>query len=253
VRRSRLAAKLGRLVAGLVERMTVYGTDEATSDYDCDADERGPGSSTCDDPLTKEKLEALRLKRVNAYVRVDEAVSEVSYATNKKREQRKKQSDNGRGDYIVSVNKKDKEARRAIKAVANAILVNQNAASAVTSFISDARLFELVEILLASKENVSLITDMARRGDLTALATINTNFPKLLQAVLTLAQSDDESAAALDGIFRNVSEASSGAEEVLNAAVAASQHPGDVMRYLEVNRRGGVRAQVLRWILRGAT
>ena len=119
--------------------------------------------------------------------------------------------------------------------------------------VSDARLFELVEILLASKADVSLITEMARRGDLTTLATINTKCPKLLQAVLTLAQLDDESVVALNGILRNACEASSGAEEVLNAAVAASQHPGDVMRYLEVNRRGGVRARVLRWILRGAT
>ena len=84
----------------------------------------------------------------------------MSRPTKTKRKQRKKQSDKGRGGYIVNV------ARRAIKAVADAILAdeNQNVASAVTSFISDARWFEMVEILLASQADVSLITEMARRG-----------------------------------------------------------------------------------------
>lgn len=234
--------------------MTVHGAD-ATSDYEYDVDDRGTGSNTCDDPLTKEKLKALCLKRVNAYVHVNEMVSEVSSGTKKKRKQRQKQSDSGRGGYIVSVNKGDKEARRAIKAVADAIVAdaNRNVISAVSSFISDARLFELVDILCASKADVSLITEMTRRGDLTTLAKIDSKCPKLLQAVLTFVQSDDESVVALNGILRNASQAASGATEVLNAAVAASQRPGDVSRYLEVNRRGGVRGQVLRWVLGGAT
>lgn len=235
--------------------MTVYGTDEATSDCGCDADDRGPASGAYTDPLTKEKLKELDLEQTIAYVRVKSKVSELSYATNKRREQRKKQSNIGRGDYIVSVNKKDKEAKRAIKAVADAILAdeNKNVTSAVNSLISDARLFELVEILFASKADVSLITEMARRGDLTTLGAVNRKCPKLLQTVLTFAKSDDESVAALNGILRNASEASSGAKEMLNAAVAASQRPGDIIRYLEVSRRGGVRAQVLRWVLGGAT
>jgi hypothetical protein len=232
--------------------MTVHGVDEATSDSGCDAGDRSPGSSPCADPLAKEKLKALGLKPINAYVRVDRTVAEVSNATKKKREQRKKQSDKGHGDYNVTVNKEDKDARRTIKAVADAILADesQNVTSAVFSFISDARLFELVELLFASEADISSIIKMARRGDLATLATINTKNPKLLQTVLTLAQSEDE---GLNGILRNALESSSGAKEVLNAAVAASQRPGDVLRFLEVDRRGGVRARVLRWVLRGAT
>jgi hypothetical protein len=235
--------------------MAVHGADETASDYEYNADSRASGSSTCDDALTKEKLKALRLKRVNAYVRVDETVLEVSNGTKKKREQRKKQSDDGRGGYIVSVNKGDKEARRAIKAVADAILAdeNQNVILAVTAFVSDARLFELVEILFASKADISSITEMATRGDLAMLATINTKSPKLLESVLTMAQSDDESVAALNSILRNASEPSSGARKVLNAAVAASQSPGDIIRHFEVIRRGGVRAQLLKWALGRAT
>lgn len=208
-------------------------------------------------PLGKDKLDELGLERVDAYVHIDRidahvhtdgVTDDVSEATKNKREQRQKKCDAGLGQYVVWV-PNDKDAKKALKAVADAVVADKNMGSVILSFISSDGLLELFEVLPTSEPEVSSIIEMARRGDLTALAAINDTNPTLLQAISGLTHSDDESLSALHGILRCMADASVNTKEVLEATNAASRYPEDVLRFTQVRQRGGLRAQVLKWVL----
>ena len=143
----------------------------------------------------------------------------------------------------------DKDAKKALKAVADAVVADKNVSSAILSFISSDALLELFELLSTSEPEVSSIIEMARRGDLTALAAINATNPTLLQAISGLTHSDDDALTALHGILRCMVDASVNAKQVLEATSAASRYPEDVLRFTRVRQRGGLRARVLKWLL----
>ena len=212
-------------------------------------------------PLGKDQLDELGLERVDAYVHIDRVDAHVhtdgvnahvhtdgvSEATRNKREQRQKKCDAGLGQYVVWV-PNNKDAKKALKAVADAVVADENVGSVILSFISSDALLELFEVLSTSKSEVSSIIEMARRGDLTALAAINVTNPTLLQAISD-AHSDDEALTALHGILRCMVDGSLNAKQVLEATTAASRYPEDVIRFTQVRQRGGLRARVLRWVL----
>jgi hypothetical protein len=214
-------------------------------------------------PLGKDKLDELGLERVYAYVHIDRVdaaggvdaqsqtdgvAEDVSEATKNKRVQRQERCDAGLGQYVVWV-PNNKEAKKALKAVADAVVADENICSAILSFISSDALLELFELLSTSEPEVSSIIEMARRGDLTALAAINVTNPTLLQAISGLTHSDAAALTALHGILRCIVAASVNAKEVLEATTAASRYPEDVLRFTQVRRRGGLRARVLKWVL----
>jgi hypothetical protein len=208
-------------------------------------------------PLSKDKLDELGLERVDAYVHIDRVdandrsggvTDDVSEATKNKREQRQKKCDVGLGQYVVWV-PNDKDTKKALKAVADAVVADKNVGPVILSFLSSDALLELFEVLSTSVPEVSSIIEMARRGDLTALAAINDTNPTLLQAISSLTHSDDQALSALHGILRCMVDASVNTKEVLEATTAASRYPEDVLRFTQVRQRGGLRARVLKWVL----
>ena len=82
------------------------------------------------------------------------------------------------------------------------------------------------------------------------LDTIHKVRPGLLDDLSRLAKSDDF-LSVLDCLVRHAGNISGGsAKGLLSVAAAASGHP-ELLRFLEVRRRGGLRARVLAWALGG--
>src|SRR6266702_2786974 len=113
--------------------------------------------------LGKDKLDELGLERVDAYVHVDRVdahvhadgvTDDVSEATKNKRVQRQEKCDAGLGQYVVWV-PNNKDAKKALKAVADAVVADENVGSVILSFISSDALLELFEVLPTSEPEVS--------------------------------------------------------------------------------------------------
>ena len=251
----RLASRrpsIGRLVFGLVVRMTVHAGAKATQGPDSDSFDQGSGSGTCDESQFNRKAAKLGLKRVSAYVRIAGGKKQVSDAARAKREYRARRKAEGFEQYVVEV---PKEAKDAVYEVAQALVAdkdnNKNVRSTILSVVSSAPLLELSQLLIAMGMDASAVLELVKRGDLVNIAVIHATRPSLLNEISSLAKTNDEFLSVLDSLVRHAGDISEGsARGLLEAAIAASGCP-EALRFIEVRQRGGLRARLLGWALGG--
>jgi hypothetical protein len=128
---------------------------------------------------------------------------------------------------------------------------SKNVRSIILSVVSSAALLELAELVIVSGMDATSITELIKRGDMAKVAEIRAARPKLLDDVSRLARTNDEFLSALDSLIRHADDISDGSSNgLLEAAVAASGCP-EALRFIEVRRRGGLRARLLGWTLGG--
>jgi len=248
------AARLGRLVFGLVVQMTVNAGVKATFERGPDTFDQGSGLDTCDESQFKEKVAELGLQKTNAYVRVARLKKKVSEMAETKRKYRAQRKKDGFGQYVVEVPEQE-DAKNTVYAVAQALVADKdnsrNVRSTIRSVVSSAALLELAQLLIVSGVDASSIIELIKRGDLAKIAAIHVAHPTLLDDVSRLANTNDEFLSVLDSLVRHAGDISRGsARGLLEAAVAASGCP-EALRFIEIRRRGGLRARLLGWALGG--
>jgi hypothetical protein len=195
----------------------------------------------------------LPLEPTKAYIRVARGKrKEGSEATTEKRKYRANRKAAGFVQYVVEV-PVDEDAKRAVYAVAQAIVGDQkntkNIRTIISTVASSPALLELCQLLSVSGVDVSSIVKLIEHGDLTKLAAIRAECPTLLDDIVRLAQSNDEFMSVLDCLVRHEGGISDGsAQALLDAAVAANDCP-EVLRFLEIRQRGGFRGRVLDWLV----
>src|SRR3954453_11769131 len=94
---------IGRLVFGLVLRMTVHADAEEASGPGPDTFDQGAGSDACDETQFDEKVAELGLEPIKAYVRVARGKKEISEAAEAKRKYRARRKAEGFEQYVVEV------------------------------------------------------------------------------------------------------------------------------------------------------
>ena len=229
--------------------MTIHAGASATSGSGSFEQESADPHAEAD---LAEKLSELGLKRVDAYVRDGREKKKVSMAAEEKRKYRAQRKAEGIGQFVVEV-PEDDDAKHALYAVAKAIVDdkanNKKVRSIVLSVATSPALLDLVELLSGTEADVSAITEMAQRGTLTMLADVCATHPTLLDDVSRLAKSHDRLLSFVDCLCRHATDISEGsAKGLLQAAVAASDCP-QALTFLELCRRGGLRARLLGWLL----
>lgn len=234
--------------------MATHAGAKATSGNDHDTFDEGSGSDPCDESQFNEKLAEWGLEPVDAYVRVAHGKKKVSKAAEDKRKYRAQRKAQGFGQYLVEV-PTDEDAKRTVYAVAQAIVDDKdnskNVRSIILSVVSSAALLELAQLLSTSEVDVSSIVELIERGDLAKIAAIHTARPVLFEEITRLAKSNDDFLSVLDCLVRHEGSISDeSAKGLLDAAVAANDCP-EVLRFLKVRQRGGLRSRVLGWILEG--
>lgn len=232
--------------------MTVHAGADATSKPGPDTVGHGPDSDTYDEAQFDEKVAELGLERTTAYVRVVRAKKKVSDAAAKKREYRAERKAKGFEQYVVEV-PIDQEAKDTVYAVAKAIVDDQKDSkklrSTILSVVSSEALLELAQLLIASGLEPSSIMEMIERGDLAKIDAIHAARPTLLDEISRLARTNDEFMSVLDGLLRHAGAISHGCSKgLLEAAVAACGCP-EVLGFIKVRQRGGLRARLLGWLL----
>ncbi|KGT79541.1 hypothetical protein MA20_11730 [Bradyrhizobium japonicum] len=242
---------IGRLVSGLVVQMTTKTCGERSSGNCHETLEEGSGADFCNESQFDEKVAEFGLEPIKAarVARVKKKVSEAAEAKRKYRAQRKAE---GFGQYVVEV-PVDEDAKRTVYAVAQAIVDDQtnsrNMRSIILSVVSSPALLKLHEVLSTSSVNVSSIVELIERGELDKIVEIYALRPALLPDLLRLAKSDTDFLSVLECLVRHEKGISEGsAKGLLEAAVIANDCP-EVLRFLEVRQRGGLRGRLLGWAL----
>ncbi|MBR0851689.1 hypothetical protein JQ543_28390 [Bradyrhizobium diazoefficiens] len=233
--------------------MTVHSGDEAASERGSDTFDQGSGSDTFDESQFDEKVAEWGLKPTKAYILVARGKKkEASQATKDKREYRAKRKKEGFRQYVVEV---PEDAKRTVYAVAQALVAdkedNKHVRSTILSVVSSEALLELAGLIVASGVDATSVIELFERGDFAKVAAIHAAHPTLLDDVSRLAKSDDDFLSVLDCLVRHAADISDGsAKGLLEAAVAASGCP-EALEFIEVRRRGGLRARLLGWVLGG--
>lgn len=235
--------------------MTIHAGAGATSGNNRGTFEEGEGPTFCSEAQFDEQVAEFGLEPTKAYVRVVRVKKKVSEAAEEKRKYRAQRKADGFGQYVVEV-PTDEAAKRTVYEVAQAIVDDKkdtkNVRSTILSVVSNPALLELSKLLSMSGADVALIVEQIERGDLAKVATIRAEHPTLVEDIVRLTQSNDEFMTVLDCLVRHEDCISEGAAKgLLGAAVAANDCP-DVLRFLEIRRRGGFRARVLGWVLGNA-
>ncbi|WP_245509528.1 hypothetical protein [Bradyrhizobium vignae] len=232
--------------------MTVHADAEEASERGPDTRDQGPGSDTSEESQFDEKAAELGLEPTKAYVRVARAKKKISKAAEVKREYRARRKAEGFEQYVVEV---PKEAKDAVYDVAQAFVADKdnskNVRSTVLSVVSSEALLELIQLLVQSGVDASSIIELIKRGDLAKMTAIRAARPDLLDDVARLVKTHDDFLSVLDCLVSHAGDISAAsAKGLLEAAVAASDCP-EALRFIEVRQRGGLRARLLGWVLRG--
>lgn len=231
--------------------MTIHTDAEAMFGSAADGFEQG-SADTHPEADFREKLDELGLKRVDAYVRDGREKKKVSKAAEEKRKYRAQRKAEGIGQFVVEV-PEDDDAKQAVYAVAKAIVDDKanskNVRSIILSIATSPALLDLVEFLSAAEADVSTITKMAQRGILIKLADVYVTHPEFLDDVSRLAEANERFLSVVECLCHHAADISDGsAKGLVQAAVAASDCP-EVLAFLELRRRGGLRARLLGWLL----
>ena len=232
--------------------MATHAGAQASSGNGHDTFDEGSGSDPCDESQFDEKVAELGLEPTKAYVRVARVKKEVSQAAIDKRKYRAQRNAQGFEQYVVEV-PKDEDAKRTVYAVAQAIVDDKkntkNMRSIILSVVSSPELLKLSEVLSTSLVDVSSIVELIERADWAKIAEIHAAHPALLADLSRLAKADSDFLSVLDCLVRHEDGISEGsAKGLLGAAVAANDCP-EVLRFLEIRQRGGLRGRVLGWVL----
>ncbi|WP_245508680.1 hypothetical protein [Bradyrhizobium zhanjiangense] len=231
--------------------MTVHADADQASGPGPDTFDQGSGSDTFDDSQFDEKAAKLGLEPMKAYVRVAHAKKKISDAAKAKREYRARRKAEGFEQYVVEV---PKDAKDAVYEVAQAFVADKdnrkNVRSTILSVVSSEALLDLIQLLIESGVDSSSIIELIKPGDLAKMAAIRAARPGLLDDVARLAVHDDF-LSVLDCLVRHAGDISVASDKgLLEAAVAASGCP-EALRFIEVRRRGGLRALLLGLALGG--
>ena len=216
-----------------------------------------PGAQDSDaearaDAEFKDQLAKMGMRRVDAYVRDARKKGNVSQAAKDKRAYRAQRKAEGIGQYVVEV-PEDEDAKRAVYAVAKAIIDDKadsnNVRSIIVSVASNPDMLDLVYLLSAAEADVSSLIEMTKSGTLNKLAAIRATHPTLLDHLSELAKSNDKFLSVVDCLCRHGTSISHGsAAGLLEASVLASECL-DTLSFIKVRQRGGLRARLLGWLL----
>ncbi len=233
--------------------MTVHAANTTSGNSHDDFDE-GSDFDPNDESQFDELL-AKKMKRINAYVRIAREEKKVSQATEDKRKYRAQRKADGFGQYVVEV-PLDHDAKHTVYAVAQAIVGDKDdkkkLRSTILSVVSNPDLLRLTELISSSEIDVSLIVELIESGDWAEIAKIHAAHPTLLAGIVRLGKSGDQFLSVLDCLrLHGDSISNVSAKGLLDAAAAANACP-EVLRFVEVRQRRGLRARVLGWLLGSA-
>jgi predicted transcriptional regulator len=178
----------------------------------------------------------------------------VSPATKAKRTYRAAQKAKRIGQYVVEV-PADEDAKNSVYAVAKAIRDDKdntaNIRSIVLSVVSSPTMLELVKLLSASEADALSVIALIERGDLDKATAIHAALPTLLGDIAGSVDVKPQLVSVLDCLLQHAAAITeSSANGLLEAAVVASSSP-EILKFIEVRQRGGLRARLLGWALRG--
>ncbi|MBR0914658.1 hypothetical protein [Bradyrhizobium japonicum] len=231
--------------------MTAH-TANTTSGNDHDFVESSE-SDPCDESDLNGKLAEWGLEPIKAYARITSQKKKVSRAAEKKREYRAQRKVEGFDQCVVEV-PADEDAKRTVYAVAQAIVGdkddNMNMRSITLSVFSNPLLLRLAERVSSSQIDVSSIVELIKSGDWTEVAAIQTVHPSLVKDIVRLAKSNGEFLSVIACLVRHGEDISAGSAKGLLEAAAAANDCREVVRMVEVRKRGGLRSRVLGWVLR---
>jgi hypothetical protein len=214
----------------------------------------GQGPEDCSPSEFKKRVEELGLRGTYAYVPTKSANAEASPATKAKRTYRAAQKAKNIGQYVVEV-PEDEDAKNSVYAVAKAIRDDKdntaNIRSIVLSVVSSPTMLELVKLLSASEADALSVIALIERGDLDKATAIHAALPTLLGDIAVSVDVNAQLVSVLDCLVKHSAEIKGGsAKGLLEAAVAACSSP-EILRFIEVRQRGGLRARLLGWALGG--
>ncbi|HLG83981.1 MAG TPA: hypothetical protein VKY22_23465 [Bradyrhizobium sp.] len=232
--------------------MTIHAGAKATQGSGPDSYDQASGSDACDESHFNEKVAELGLRPTKAYVHVDRQKKKVSEAAKAKREYRARRKAEGIDQCVVEV---PVDAKDTVRAVAQALVADKdsskNVRSTILSVLSNTTLLEFVHLIAASGMDASSIVELIKRGDLAKIAAIHAVRPELLHDICRLAKTNGEFLSVLDCLVRYAGDVMDSSDRgLLVAAVAASGCP-EALRFIEIRRRGGLRARLLGWALGG--
>lgn len=234
--------------------MTVRADGDTDTGNGPETPHQGQASEDCSHSEFKKKIEELGLEGTYAYVRTKSIKPEPSKAAKNKRTYRAAQKAKNIGQYVVEV-PEDEGAKNSVYAVAKAIRDDKdntkNIRSIVLSVVSIPTMLELVKLLSASEADTLSVIALIERGDLDKVTAIHAALPTLLGDIAGLVDTNTELVSVLDCLVHHAAEITEGsAKGLLKAAVAASGSP-EILKFLEVRQRGGLRARLLGWALGG--
>ncbi|WP_334402147.1 hypothetical protein [Bradyrhizobium sp. AZCC 2289] len=144
----------------------------------------------------------------------------------------------------------DGTALKAIRIVAMALIGDREFYRTLVALVSNPLLRETVDCTSLEPGGMTLIAKAARSGGLLQMAKVAEANGELAQCLAQLAENGVllKAISVLVGSFNKVA-AEGSVEAPLRAATAAMRDPAATLRFCEVRARGGIRAQILDWIL----
>lgn len=144
----------------------------------------------------------------------------------------------------------DATVLNAINTVAVALVADREFHRTLAVLASNPSLRETVDCAASAPDDATLIAKAARSGGLLQLAKVADANGELVQCLAQMV-GDGVFLEAVSVLVRNFSEmnANSSSERPLEAAAAALRAPAATLRFSDVRERGGIRAQILDWIL----
>ena len=137
-----------------------------------------------------------------------------------------------------------------IRMVAVALVEDRALHGALDALVSNPSLREIVDCAASAPGDAASIAKAVRTGGLFQMAKVANANGELAQCLAQLAGDAAllDATSALVRIFNEVAAVRS-AEEPLRAATAAMRDPTATLKFCEVRKQNGIRAQILDWIL----
>lgn len=110
-------------------------------------------------------------------------------------------------------------------------------------------ILELAQLLVESGVDVSSTIELIKRGDLAKVTAIYAACPTLLDDVSRLAAANDKFMSVVASFVRHAGDISDGSAKGLLEAAAVAYGCPEVLDFIKVRQRGGLRARLLGWLL----
>jgi hypothetical protein len=267
--------------------MKSQANDQSTTGAQAESSPKGEGARR-KRPSNRE-LAGFGLKPVQAFVYAELSSNEPpeeagddgarpKTSAERKEKQREQEEVDEIAHFDVKIPKGDQAVKDTIKAVAESARGDRQLYSAVAGMSANASLRTLVSSAADKPQLQPLMAAIVQRGDVRTLVEAVTAAPQLLPLMTQITQRADvrtlveataadqvlaralsdlvsagslpaETWAAIVGEINRMAAAGVATSVVADALATALRAPNMVIKSAEVNRRGGIRARLLRWIL----